>query len=171
MSKRRHFVPKVNKKVRRDGTLSRPDAILTFSTKGFSGLVGDEIALVADAKYYKHSDLGKATIDKTRDDMKLRNTPLGIIVCSDETKISSENESLTWWHPEEFSQEKITSKRHPGLRMVMLKESKKFDIKFLKELSENTTQYEVSDFLPEYLTRSNLNLLKDCIEENLKLYI
>lgn len=56
--------------------MSRPDAEIVLS--------GGEL-IVIDAKYYK-SELSQGTIEKTVDDMKLRRTNWGLLVCSDETK-------------------------------------------------------------------------------------
>ena len=50
-----------------------------------------------------------------------------------------------------------------GLVMLRLTETKKLDIEFLKELTVNTKEYDIKNFLPEYLTRHNLTLLKVCV--------
>jgi hypothetical protein len=52
-----------------------------------------------------------------------------------------------------------------GLVMLRLGESKKLDIEFLKELTVNTKHYDIKNFLPEYLTRANLLLLKACVSQ------
>jgi len=43
------------------------------------------LTIVCDAKYYT-SEIPDKIIDKTLDDMRLRNTNYGILICSEDTK-------------------------------------------------------------------------------------
>jgi len=69
---------KISIKTRADGTLSKPDAELVCQQLG--------LLVVCDAKHYT-SELGKSTIQKTLDDMRLRETEYGILICSEDTKM------------------------------------------------------------------------------------
>ena len=60
---------------RDDGSVSRPDAVL----HGTCSL--GEIVIVCDAKYYTN-EVPEKVILKTLDDMRLRGTPYGILICS-----------------------------------------------------------------------------------------
>ena len=64
----------IQKKTRVDGKLSCPDAVI---------LPNKKLPIVIDAKYYS-SDISTETIRKTLDDMALRNTPYGLLVCSEQ---------------------------------------------------------------------------------------
>jgi hypothetical protein len=59
--------------VRSDGTESRPDAVLTDDAQG--------LVIVCDAKFYS-SDIPEKVILKTLDDMSLRSTEHGLLICS-----------------------------------------------------------------------------------------
>ena len=73
---------KVSKQTLRDnGQRSLPDALLQGELKS-----GETLQIVCDAKFYT-SDLSEKTISKTVDDMKLRGTNLGLLVCSQDTKL------------------------------------------------------------------------------------
>jgi hypothetical protein len=69
-------IPMINVKERADKKKSRPDAELIETT-------GSGLYFVVDAKFYV-GPLSGCTIDKTLDDMRLRNAK-GLIICSDET--------------------------------------------------------------------------------------
>lgn len=79
-------LPRVNVKQRKNGAESRPDAeliqILEKSGKGRKR----RLYIVIDSKYYSN-ELSLKTIEKTLDDMKLRNA-YGLIICSEETLIT-----------------------------------------------------------------------------------
>ena len=70
---------KVELKMRDGGTISRPDVEM---------LLEDDFLVIADAKYYS-SELSLGTIIKTLDDMALRNTSYGLLVCSENTKCTA----------------------------------------------------------------------------------
>lgn len=63
----------IEKKTRADGKLSLPDAVI---------LLADSLAIVVDAKFYT-TEVSSDTIKKTLNDMELRGTPFGILVCSE----------------------------------------------------------------------------------------
>jgi hypothetical protein len=77
LSKGKITMPKISVKTRNDGSLSRPDAELICQNTGFM--------CVFDAKYY-NSELSIGTVEKTLDDMKLRGTKYGIVICSEDAK-------------------------------------------------------------------------------------
>jgi hypothetical protein len=63
---------------RDDGSVSRPDAILVSAKP-------HDLVIVCDAKFYTN-EIPEKIIAKTLDDMRLRNTTFGILICSQETK-------------------------------------------------------------------------------------
>ena len=71
------------KKTRKDGALSMPDAVI--------GLPGDRLPIVVDAKYYQ-TEIATSTIRKTLDDMLLRETPYGLLVCSERSGLATFNQ-------------------------------------------------------------------------------
>ena len=80
-------VPKpgpMQKKLRHDGAFSQPDAVITFPYDD------RKMPIVIDAKHYT-TDVSAGTIRKTLDDMALRDTPFGLLVCSEIAGLSSYN--------------------------------------------------------------------------------
>jgi hypothetical protein len=69
---------KVQVLTRSDGSESKPDAILQSGG----------LTIICDAKLYTN-DLPEKVILKTLDDMKLRDTTFGILICSKDTKTTT----------------------------------------------------------------------------------
>jgi len=86
MSKGKITMPKISVKTRNDGSLSRPDAELICKNTGFM--------CILDAKYY-NSELSISTVEKTLDDMKLRGTKYGIIICSEDAKTTIVDQAIS----------------------------------------------------------------------------
>lgn len=64
---------KVEPLLRSDGTNSQPDAVLKAAN--------EKLTIVVDAKLYT-TDVPTKVIEKTLDDMNLRKTPYGLLICS-----------------------------------------------------------------------------------------
>jgi hypothetical protein len=79
LSKGKIAMQRITVKTRNDGSLSRPDAEISCENTGF--------LCILDAKYY-HTELSLDTIEKTLDDMQLRETSHGIVICSEDAKTS-----------------------------------------------------------------------------------
>lgn len=74
----KELTDKVNILYRNDGTESKPDGIL-------QGVYDTQFLIVVDAKFYS-DNIPKEVIEKTLDDMNLRKTDYGILICSENTK-------------------------------------------------------------------------------------
>jgi len=79
LSKGKITMQGITVKTRNDGTLSRPDAEVYCENTGF--------LCCLDAKYY-NSELPMKEIKKTLDDMALRETSNGILICSEKTGLN-----------------------------------------------------------------------------------
>ena len=67
---------KVKSLLRSDGSESRPDAVLKS---------GEDLIIVCDAKFYTN-EIPEKVILKTIDDMRLRDTTHGLLICSQDTR-------------------------------------------------------------------------------------
>ena len=96
---------------------------------------------MCDAKFYT-SDLSEKTISKTVDDMKLRGTNLGLLVCSQDTKLHTYDQ--------------------------MYKESRVLNLKALKlRPSQNPEKSDLNpdEYLLDYITVKNQILIESKIED------
>jgi len=110
LSKGKITMQRITVKTRNDGSLSRPDAEVHCENTGF--------LCILDAKYY-NSELSLATIEKTLDDMVLRGTSHGIVVCSEDAKSTLIESMITQSGKfSQLSEQKTTLK---DVRIIKLK--------------------------------------------------
>ena len=120
---------------RDDGTVSRPDAVL-HGTSSFG-----EIVIVCDAKYYTN-EVPEKVILKTLDDMRLRNTPYGILICSQNAR-TQEYRSL------------VAQNKCKNLELVKLRPGK----------PTGSHKDNEEEYMPEYLTEKNATILEAVISD------
>ena len=132
----------INVKERADKKKSRPDAeLIEITTTG--------LYFVVDAKFYQ-GPLSGTTIDKTLDDMKLRKA-YGIIICSDETQLST---SLDINFQKEIGNLQILKLRIADPKNELSAQ----DLQLRKSLLPEK-DYDQGMFMIEYITKANLDII------------
>ena len=111
---------------RSDGTESCPDAVLYDKTS--------KLLIVCDAKFYTN-DLPERIILKTIDDMQLRDTEFGLLICSSQTKTKSYTE--------------MPIEKRKNLKLVKLRPA----------TGKVSTELNSDEYMPEYNTEKNKILI------------